>query len=100
MASGGKNWSLEETEYLLNIIKDKKIVKRLDRRKVINSNLFKEVFEEMQFGGFNRSVEQIQNRCHENKHFLGGSRWFNAAKFCSEYMECTRKRIFEWDCNV
>lgn len=53
---------MEETEYLLNILKDKKIVERLDERKVCNYDQFRDVFEGMQFGGFSRSVELINMR--------------------------------------
>lgn len=55
------NWSVAETA-LLNILKEEKVVERLDGRKSRNNDLFKQVFEKLKEAGINRSVEQIKKK--------------------------------------
>lgn len=57
-----RNWSVDETNVLLDILKDLKIINRLDGRKQRNDDLFRDVFEKLNQAGVNRSLEQIKNR--------------------------------------
>lgn len=59
---GMQNWSVAETTLLLNILKEEKVVERLDGRKSRNNDLFKQVFEKLKEAGINRSVEQIKKK--------------------------------------
>lgn len=59
MACGKQNWSATEITLLLNILKEQKIVERLDSRKSRNNELFKQVFDKLQEAWINRTVEQI-----------------------------------------
>ncbi|XP_054593358.2 zinc finger protein with KRAB and SCAN domains 2 [Nothobranchius furzeri] len=62
MAGAKQNWSVSDTNALLDVLKELKIVERLDGRKSRNSELFIQVHERLKEAGIDRTVEQIKNR--------------------------------------
>ncbi|KAL7845577.1 hypothetical protein AOLI_G00237690 [Acnodon oligacanthus] len=60
--AGARNWSAAETKFMLQTLKDFKIVSRMDGRKACNNELFRQVYEQMNDSGFTRTIEQIKNR--------------------------------------
>ncbi len=53
-----KNWTVAETNYLIETLRDLKIVEHLDGRKSCNSDLFKQVHGVLLAAGINRTIEQ------------------------------------------
>ncbi|KAK7925646.1 hypothetical protein WMY93_007956 [Mugilogobius chulae] len=62
MAGAKQNWSVSDTNTLLELLKEMKIVQRLDGRKVRNNELFIQVHERLKEAGIERTIEQIKNR--------------------------------------
>lgn len=57
-----KNWSGEETVFLLKTLQEQNIMAKLDGRKVRNVEIFSDVYTALKEAGFDRSVDQIKSR--------------------------------------
>ena len=55
-------WTEEQTEFMLNVLKELNILKFMDGRKTRNGELFKKVALKMVEAGFPRTPEQIRSR--------------------------------------
>ena len=57
-----RNWTFEETNVLLEILKEQDIFRRMDQRKVRHSDLLKDVHQKFKDAGYSCSIEQMKNR--------------------------------------
>ena len=55
-------WTDEQTQFMLNQLKELNILKFLDGRKTRNGDLFKKVARKMEEAGFPRTPEQVRIR--------------------------------------
>ena len=55
-----RNWTFEETNVLLEILKEQDIFRRMDQRKVRHSDLLKDVHQKFTDKGYSRSIEQMK----------------------------------------
>ncbi|XP_037541062.1 uncharacterized protein LOC119417885 [Nematolebias whitei] len=60
--AGKQNWSVSDTTFLIETLKELKIIERLDGRKCRNTELFKQVHEKLEEAGIHRTIEQIKKR--------------------------------------
>ncbi|KAF7230362.1 myb/SANT-like DNA-binding domain-containing protein 7 [Nothobranchius furzeri] len=71
-------WTDEETEFMLNQLKELNIFKFMDGRKTRNGELFKTVQEQMASAGYTRTPEQIRVRWKHVKHAFLNARKNNS----------------------
>lgn len=57
-----KSWEIEETRYLLNLIREKQIMKCLDNKKFRANGIFKCLEESMHEKGYKKNWKQMQTR--------------------------------------
>lgn len=94
--STGKNhfWTDEETDFMLNQLKELNILKYMDGRKTRNADLFKKVAEQMDEGGFKRTPEQIRVRWKHVKQAYYNARKQNSTSGHSA-VSCPHSDILE-----
>ncbi|XP_037543249.1 uncharacterized protein LOC119419950 [Nematolebias whitei] len=60
--SGKQNWSASDTTFLIETLKELRIIERLDGRKCKNTELFRQVHKKLHEAGIYRTIDQIKNR--------------------------------------
>ena len=76
----------EQTEFMLNVLKELNILKFMDGRKTRNGELFKKVALKMMEAGFPRTPEQIRIRWKNVKKAFFQAKRDNGASGCGRTM--------------